>query len=186
MTLAAGGYTSNGSTGHLNLNVAPSDASLSQNSTPTQPTTGPLESGITNRLYEVNNAIAPYYASSFAITGINDSAFGTITSTDSQGRWAISRTASNLITLTKNGASIGTVRLASGSPSSVNFLHSQKNDGAGNPSNFVTPDQLGWFFIFTGLTVPQMASADSCLSVYATAWGSEAPHKTRAVKTASS
>lgn len=93
---------------------------------PTQPTTGPLESGITNRLYEVNNAIAPYYASSFAITGINDSAFGTITSTDSQGRWAISRTASNLITLTKNGASIGTVRLASGSPSSVNFLHSQR------------------------------------------------------------
>lgn len=173
MTLAAGGYTSDGSTGYLNLGIAPSNAALSQNSTSYGLYDRTAASGQNNGLISINNAVffCPYFGSSFAIADINDSSFGTVATTNSQGRWTMARTASNLITLYRNGSSVGTVSSTSQTPSSANVFAFAQNDGAGNPSAFVSPDQLAGLWMFDGLNSTEQAALDAALATYFSAWG---------------
>jgi hypothetical protein len=171
MTLAAGGYTGDGSTGYLDLGIAPS--AFAQNSISLgcydRTTASPNPNGT---ILGVNNAISfvPWFGSSFAIVDVNDNAFGTVTTTDSKGRWTMSRTTSGGSSLYLNGTSIGATTSSSNTPDTHN-IYAFVTDSAGAPSTDFASDQLAAIWMFDGLNSTDAATVDGIMSAYFTAWG---------------
>ena len=89
--------------------------------------------------------------------------------TDSRGMFVVSRTASNLTTAYRNGASIGTSSAASATMLSFNFFICATNlsDVAGN----FTDRQYSVAFVGLGFTATEVRKITNCIEVYMDALG---------------
>lgn len=181
LTLAAGGYTGDASTGYADTNFNPSTAggnfaqnsallaTYIRNSRTTQQNWAALGNFITNDtrlmvlqaggpggfLYSVNEAAAAFDA----------------TQTQAQGSWSITRTASNLQSAYKNSSSSAFTTTSNASTALNNgniFLFAFNNGGS--PSAF-SGDQHLASVIGGALTGAQAAQLQTDLNAYATAWG---------------
>jgi hypothetical protein len=174
MTLSAGGYAGDGSTGYLDLGIAPN--AFAQDSISLgaydRTTASPSPNGV---IFGVNNAVdfAPWFGNSFAIVDLNDGAFATnVTTTDSKGRWTMSRTSGGGTSLYLNGTSLGATTSSSNTPD-TNNIYSFVGNNAGSPSGGSdwNADQLAAIWMFDGLDATDAATVDGIMSAYFTAWG---------------
>jgi len=170
MTLSAGGYTGNGTTGFLDSGIAPNAFGQDDISVGGYNNVAGANGNAT--LMAITNAVTlvPGFAGAFAITDLNDNAFGTVAGGAARlGRWNMSRTASNLITLYKEGGSVGTVASASASPSASNLFFFAENNGA-TGADF-SDDRMAATWIRESVDATEAANFDAAVATYMTAWG---------------
>jgi hypothetical protein len=119
----------------------------------------------------VQNAVSciPFFAGSFAIVDINDAAFGTVTTTQSDGRWYYTRTGAGGSTLYRGTTNLGSTSSGSNTPDS-NIIFAFAENQSGTPSAFCT-DQYAWLGIMDGCSGADITALDGIMAAYATAWG---------------
>jgi hypothetical protein len=180
LTLAAGGYTGDGSTGYIDTGFNPTtaDGNFSANAgsigvydrtNNTSDNYGNTSMGQYNGSHITD--IYPWTGAPQVNYDVNDSNFNSYHGagdTTTQGFWLVNL-ASSVVYLDRNGSNLATS--SAGSTGLINNdMYVFSLDSSGSPSGFL-PDQLAASFIGGGLTSAQRTDLSSLLDAYMTAWG---------------
>jgi len=180
LTLSAGGYTGDGSTGYIDTgfdpktaggNFATTSASIGvyDLSNFTDDNYGDAEMGQYNGAYLTD--VYPWTGAPQVAYNINDSSYNSYSGagdTTTQGFWLVNL-ASGVVYLDRNGSNLAST--TEGSTSLINndiYVFGENDSGTAN--SFV-PDKLASAFIGGGLTPTQRAQLASLLDAYMTSWG---------------
>ena len=173
-TLAAGGYTGNGTSDFIDLNFNPSTAG--GNYAASSASFGTYVRGTTTNVSEmgaftgsIDNRLIPSFASVVAIFEINTDAQDTPASTTEQGYWVESRTGANAVEYFKNGASFSTGTQTQRGLVNLKFYALAENNN-GTASGF-SPNQQASVWFGGGLTTTQGSNLSTRVNTYMTAWG---------------
>lgn len=173
LTLAAGGYTSNGSSGYLSTTFNPTTAggNFTQNSAHLSCyKTAPLPTGVYLGAYD-GSVFAEIAGATLGY--INNSAAAADGDGGQAGLWTASRTASNLITLYKGTTAGGNVSRGTDATATVgninaNFFLLARNNGGADQ---FTDKQCGAVTFGAGLSGTQAGNLFTRINDYMTSWG---------------
>ncbi len=174
------GYTGNGSSTTITTGYAPASGATylqdsatigayirnSRGASNNGNIMGTVNSGGTIQLY-----ISPLQTSTIQYD-VNQTTFPNVANTDCQGHWIASRTASNLVTLYKNGSSFGTNANASSATTTLtNQLRLISNSTSAGAASGFSSDQLGAAHIGAGLSAAEAAALAFRINAYMAAVG---------------
>jgi hypothetical protein len=177
-TLAAGGYTGNGTTGFIDTGFIPSTAggNFTQNSAMfgAYVRTNRTVAGSDVTLGTANASfiyIRPFNGAGNLEGGLNDNSFSSAgTSTTAQGRWVASRTGSAGFSFYKNGGAAVYSPTATSAALSSNSFYILGYNSSGSLAN-PTTDQVACAYFGGGMTLAQVGDFDTAIAAYMTAWG---------------
>ena len=173
---ADAGMTGNASNGYLDTGFVPSSAggNYTQNSANVDTYITDTTPGDVYAWVDLG-AVYPYVQITAANSGdasfnINDTTGSTTPSTDPQGLWQLSRTASGSFNVYKDGSSFisGAAATSAGLPSQSIYLFAQNNGSGGDG---FSADTIAMAGIGGGLTSTQAEAKAACDNAYATSRG---------------
>lgn len=176
VTLAAGGYTGNGTTGYINtgINTSTLGGNYTRNSASfgTYIRTSRTTSSAFCAIGAFQTSDVRFYGRSVLsniLYSVNQGGVDQVANANAQGSYVASRTASNANAVYRNGSSLATNTDASSalSPSNM-FLFAYS--ASGTPTDLST-DQHAASFIAGGFDATQAANFSSDLNAYMTSWG---------------
>lgn len=172
-TLAAGGYTGNGSSTAINTNFNPSTATQFVQNSASFLLYDRTSRGSNNE--GSGGGDGSQYVMLYPQTGgtllsdLNDISFPSTANADARGSWIGSRTGSANFIVYKNGSSLATLTATSaGRPNAS--LYVGAINGSGTPQDW-SADQIAAVWFGAGLNGTQAANLASRINTYMTAWG---------------
>jgi hypothetical protein len=174
-TLAAGGYTGDGSTKAINTNFNLSTGTNFVQNSSSVFVYDRTSRGSSNEIVVGGSATGASVLYLYPQSGgtvqhtLHDAAFTTTTNADAAGYWCMSRTGSSGFTVYKNNSSIGTPTATSVAPSNLTaYVLGYNNNGS---LSTPTTDQIACAWFGAGLDATQSGNLYTRIKAYMDAWG---------------